>query len=92
MRVSNSLNRPAKYAFWIERVMHVGMVIARKFRAFGKQKNYYFRIYMHFSLDNTGDCIVNVREVVLHPYKIHLLKKKGGGAGISSFSFQWAIH
>ena len=55
------------------------------------KKNYYFRIYMLFSLDITGGCIVNVRKVLLHPYQDPSFAKKGGGAGISSVSFQWAI-
>jgi hypothetical protein len=46
---------------------------------------------MLFSLDITGGCIVNVREVFLHPYQDPSFEKKGGGAGISGFSFQWAI-
>jgi len=46
---------------------------------------------MLFSLDITGGCIVNVREVLLHPYQDPSFEKKGGGAGISSFLFRWAI-
>jgi hypothetical protein len=42
---------------------------------------------MHFSLDNTGGCIVIVRKVSLHPYQDPSFEKKGGGAGIGSFSF-----
>jgi hypothetical protein len=32
-----------------------------------------------------------MREVFLHPYQDPSFEKKGGGAGISSFLFQWAI-
>jgi hypothetical protein len=46
---------------------------------------------MLFPLDNTWGCIVNVPEVFLHPYQDPSFAKKGGGAGISSVSFQWAI-
>jgi hypothetical protein len=46
---------------------------------------------MLFPLDNTRGCIVNVREVFLHPYQDPSFAKKGGGAGITGFSFQWAI-
>jgi hypothetical protein len=46
---------------------------------------------MLFPLDITRGCIVNVREVFLHPYQDPSFAKKGGGAGITGFSFQWAI-
>jgi hypothetical protein len=46
---------------------------------------------MLFSLDMTRGCIVNVRKVSLHPYQDPSFARKGGGAGSSSVSFQWAI-
>ncbi len=46
---------------------------------------------MIFLLDNLGYDIVNLPEVLLHPYQDPSFAKKGGGAGISSFLFQWAI-
>jgi hypothetical protein len=46
---------------------------------------------MLFPLDNTRGYIVNVPEVFLHPYQDPSFAKKGGGTGISSFLFQWAI-
>jgi hypothetical protein len=46
---------------------------------------------MLFSLDIVRGCIVNVREVFLHPYQDPSFAKKGGGAGRSSFLFHWAI-
>jgi hypothetical protein len=54
-----------------------------KIETLAEQKNYYFRIYMLFSLDMTRGCIVNVREVSLHPYQDPSFAKKGGGAGRS---------
>ena len=59
-----------------------------RIEALAKQKYYYFRIYMLFLLDNTRGCIVNMREVLLHPYQDPSFAKKGGGAGISSFLFR----
>jgi hypothetical protein len=56
-------------------------------KALAEQKNYYFRIYMLFSLDIAGGYVVNVRKVSLHPYQDPSFETKGGGAGISSFSF-----
>ena len=53
--------------------------------ALARQKNYYFRISMLFSLDIAGGCIVNVREVVLHPHQDPCCEKKGGGAGVVVF-------
>jgi hypothetical protein len=46
---------------------------------------------MLFLLDNTRGCIVNVREVLLHPYQDPSFAKKGGGTGTASFLFKWAI-
>ena len=54
-------------------------------RILKRQKNYYFRIYMLFSLDITRSCIVNVPEVILHPYQDPSFETKGGGAGIATF-------
>jgi hypothetical protein len=54
-----------------------------KIETLAEQKNYYFRIYMLFSLDMTQGCIVIVRKVSLHPYQDPSFAKKGGGAGRS---------
>jgi len=50
MRVSNSLNSPAKHALQTEQLMHVGMVMASKYEVLAKQKKSLFpHIYAFLS-------------------------------------------